>query len=243
MRDNSSIELVKALIAEHVASPAQRHVRNPEMVWRLAKRIVERLGTTRGTWRKWNESREALLRAAACCWIPLEHMREYLNGMDGPALTATDVAQRMRAMLEEPHEPYPNKALQEGCLALYEQEKASGTELPAIVGALQEFVEREEERLDRELRERSRTAREEKRLALERRFASGADCKWTQIGDSKDFYCRVNGRTYRSAKADRTWAVHRIAAIDDAGALVGIYRQRLDVTKALAVVAYQPEPW
>jgi hypothetical protein len=244
MQEHGSIDLVRAMIAEHVASPAPRHIRDPEMVWRLAKRIVERLGASRDSWRKWDDAREALLRAAACCWIPLEDMREYLNGMAGPALTSTDVAQRLRAIHEERYEPYPNDALQEACLALYEREKDQGTELPAIVGAVQEFVEREEERLQRELQERLRTAREEERLALERRFASGADCKWTPVGESQDFYCRMNGRVYRlSARADRTWAVHRIAAIDDAGTLVGTYGQRRDATKALAVVAYEPEPW
>jgi hypothetical protein len=40
------------------------------------------------------------------------------------------VAQRLRVIWEEPWEKYPNEDLKVGCLALYEAEKAQGTELP-----------------------------------------------------------------------------------------------------------------
>jgi hypothetical protein len=39
------------------------------------------------------------------------------------------------------------RALKAGCLTLYEAENAQGTELPAIIGVLQERIELEEERL------------------------------------------------------------------------------------------------
>jgi hypothetical protein len=45
--------------------------------------------------------RETLLKSAAGCWIPVEALQEFLNGMPGPALTKTDVAQRLRAFEDE----------------------------------------------------------------------------------------------------------------------------------------------
>lgn len=84
---------------------------------------------------------------------------------------------------------------------------------------------------------------EEERHALEQRFLSGADCKWTPIERSKELYCRMNGRAYRlSPTAEGVWRLFRIKAMGDEGALVGKYQKRRDATKALAQVAYQPEP-
>ena len=58
----------------------------------------------------------------------------------GSPLTLTDVAQRLRAFHEERYSSYPNEKLRNGCLAIYRQEKEGGSELPAIIGKLQEFV-------------------------------------------------------------------------------------------------------
>ncbi|MGY4474519.1 hypothetical protein [Bradyrhizobium sp. USDA 3364] len=41
----------------------------------------------------------------------------------------------------------PKEELQPACLAIYDREKAKGTELPAIIRLLRDHVEREEERL------------------------------------------------------------------------------------------------
>ncbi len=60
----------------------------------------------------------------------------------------------------EPYSTYPNDDLKTGCLALFESEKAQGTELIAIIGALQEYIELEEERLRREREETHRRYRE-----------------------------------------------------------------------------------
>lgn len=164
--------------------------------------------------------------------------------MPGPALTTTDVAQRLRAFWEEDYGPYPDEALQPGCLAIYEKEKASGTELPAIIGALQEHVEREEERLRTEHEAAWRQRIEEERIALEQRFLSGADCKWTPVQKSKELYCRINGRSYRlSPTSDRMWNLHRIVSLEDSsGSWIGKYQRRGDATKVLTKLAYQPEP-
>jgi hypothetical protein len=68
--------------------------------------------------------------------IPAEDLQAYLNRLPGPALTLTDVRQRLRALWEEPWETYPNEELKNGCHSLYAAEKAQGTEFIAIVGAL-----------------------------------------------------------------------------------------------------------
>jgi hypothetical protein len=77
------------------------------------------------------------------------------------------------------------------------REKAQGTEVPAIIGLLRDHVEREEERLTIEQKERYEQSREKERIAREQRLLSGADCKWTQLGKSSDWHCRMSGRLYR----------------------------------------------
>jgi hypothetical protein len=241
--DDDRVEVVRRQIFEHLKSPSLKHIRDGWAVDKLAREIIRQLDRRSALWAKWEGEREALCKAAAGCWIPIEDLRDCLNRMDGPGLTSTDVAQRLRAIHEEPYAHYPNEDLREGCLAIYEREKAEGTDLPAIVGALQEHVEREEERLRRELHERYRRQQEEARQALEQRFLSGADCKWTPIGRSKELYCRVNGRTYRLAPTtNKKLRLCRIASLEDEeGTLIGIYGSRRDVTKILEQVAYQPE--
>jgi hypothetical protein len=156
----------------------------------------------------------------------------------------TDVSQRLRAIQEEPHTRYPDEQLKEGCLNIYEKEKAAGTELTAIIGALQEHIEMEEERIRKE-REHSRRAQlQEEKEAAEQRFRSGADCKWLSLGNPKELYCRINGRTYRlSPTSDKMWYLHRIAPEHkDAEILIGKYSSRGATRKVLEQVAYLPEP-
>ncbi|MGE5564968.1 MAG: hypothetical protein ACM3YN_02265 [Parcubacteria group bacterium] len=235
---------MKTLLFDYVKSPSLRHIRDPYMLVKLAQQIIKAVDRGHPIWRKWEAPREALVKAAAGCWAPIEDLRDYLNEMDGPSLTTTDVDQRLRALYEDSYTSYPDEDLQAGCLALYEKEKAQGTELPAIIGALQEHVEREQERLRQEREAAWRRRAEEERIALEQRFLSGADCKWTSVQKSKTLYCRMNGRAYRlSPTPDKMWELHRIASIEDVkGIQIGKYRHRGDVTKALAQVAYQPEP-
>jgi hypothetical protein len=140
---------------------------------------------------------------------------------------------------------YPDEELQPGCLALYEKEKAEGTELPAIVGQLRDHVEHEEERIRTEQHERYLQSREQDRIAREQRLLSGADCKWTQPHKSQHWYCRTNGRTYRlSPTKDKKWDLYRVTSTsdDEKGALIGKYQRRGDATKVVAEMAYQPEP-
>lgn len=194
-------------------------------------------------WRKWDGLREPFLKSAALCWVPIEDLAAFLNELPGPPLTKTDVAQRLRAFHEEPYESYPNEDVKVGCLALYEHEKAASTEMPAIVGALQEFVESEEQRLRDEQRAAGRRRAEEERIALEERFLAGADCKWTPIGNSEELYIRKNGRPFRlSPTKEKRWDLHRIESREVAGKIVGTYGTRGDANRVIAKLAYEPEP-
>ena len=130
-------------------------------------------------------------------------------------------------------------------MAIYEEEKAVGTELRAIIGLLRQHVEREEDRLRDEQQARYRKSQEEDRLAREQRLLSGADIGWTQLGKSAHWYCRRNGRTYRlSPTRDKRWDLYRVESLvdDENGGFVGTYGGRADATKVIATVAYQPEP-
>lgn len=125
------------------------------------------------------------------------------------------------------------------------ERKAEGTELPAIVSFLREHVEQEEKRIRIEQRQTYQQWRERQQTAREERLLSGADCKWMQMRKSPHWYCRSNGRTYRlSPTEDKMWNLHRVSSIsdDEQGATVGKYRRRGDATKAVAEMAYRPEP-
>jgi hypothetical protein len=57
------------------------------------------------------------LKAAGKTWIPIEDLVAFLNGMPGPNLTKTDVAQRLRAFQDEPYaDRYPNERVKDACL-------------------------------------------------------------------------------------------------------------------------------
>lgn len=243
MYDHEHIQAIRRLLHDYVQSPSLRHLRDPRSIDGLTQRIIQAIDREPTIWRKWEGEREALLRAAADCWVPTEDLRQFLNGLSGPALTNTDVAQRLRAIHEEPYNTYPDEDLRDSCLELYARETAEGTELPAIVGALQEHVERERERRHLEWDAARRERLKEEKEALERRFLAGADCKWTPIGGSKALYIRKNGRAYRlSPTKDKRWDLFRIQDVDDAGARIGTYGSRGDVNKALIKLAYEPEP-
>jgi len=172
----------------------------------------------------------------------MEDLRAFLNNLPGQSLTKTDVEQRLRAIWEESYTTYPNEVLKDACLALYHSERAQGTEMRAIIGMLQEHLERENERLRREHEENYRRLKEEERAKLEQRFVSGADCGWTNVANSEAFYCRRNGRTFRIVRGkDKRWTLFRIRTTDDKGELLGLYQGRGDANKALKTIAYAIE--
>ena len=165
--------------------------------------------------------------------------------MDGPSLTLTDVTQRLIAFEGEDHSSFPREEFRDSCLAIYEREKAEGTELPVIIGLLRAHVEKEEERLRTEQQDRYERIKEQDRLAREQCLLSGADCGWTQLAKSICWYSRRNGQTYRLSPAkDKRWHLHRVASVsdDEKGSLMGTYGGRADATKVIAAAAYQPEP-
>ena len=244
MSEDERFAIVRRLLLDHISQPSERRVRDGLAVHMLAGEILERLDRRTGVWRKWNQDREDLLRSASQCWIPLEAMRAYLNGMPGPELTRMDVAQRLRAFQEEAWERYPDEHFRAGCLEIFERETTEGTELPAIIGCIREWLEDEEARrwLDREAARKR--AIEEEKAALEQRLVSGADCKWTPWRQSPALYCRSNGRLFRlSPRADRRWELHRLRALEDeAGDWIGTYGTRGDAGRVVKVQAYAAEP-
>ena len=244
MMNDDRISAVKAILSEYVRSPSIRHLRDPHSLLRVATDIVQRLDRCRGVWQKWEGERESLLKAAVGCWVPIEALRDYLNSLPGPPLTLTDVSQRLRAFEEEPYSNYPDDDLRDGCLAIFARETAEGTELPAIVGLLSEHVEDEQQRIRLERTAQYKRMRAQERHDAEQRLLSGADCGWTQIENSPNWYCRRNGRTFRlQLTRDKRWEMHRVdgLSIDEKGSLIGKYSGRGDATKVVAQIAYQQE--
>jgi hypothetical protein len=234
---------VASILFEYVKSPSLPHLRDPHSVHSLAREIVKALDRASSAWKKWETQREEVIKAAAACWIPVEDIQAFLNALPGPSLTKTDVEQRQRAIWEEPYASYPNDDLKDGCIALYQSEKAQGTEMRAIIGALQEHIEREEDRLRREREEDWRRLKEEEILKLEQRFLSGADCGWTAMDKSDALYSRRNGRAFRIVRGkDKRWTLYRIKEISDQGRIIGTYEGRREASKALEKIAYAPEP-
>lgn len=245
MREDDRIAAVKHLLFDYVRSPSLRHIRDRYALMKLAQDIVRQIDRGNSIWRKWDGPRETLLKSAIACWIPIDDLRDFLNQLPGPALTTCDVAQRLRAFEEEEYGLFARDDFRAGCLALYEMEKAEGTELPAIIQMIRDHVEAEEERLRTEQRERYRQHRDEERAVREQRLRSGADCPWTQLPKSPHWFCRINGRTYRlSPSTDKKWNLFRVQSVsdDEKGALIGKYQGRGDATKVVKEMAYQPEP-
>jgi hypothetical protein len=144
---------VASLLFEYVKNPSLRHVREVHSIHKLAREIVTALDRETSAWAKWGLEREEVAKAAVSCWIPVEDLLAFLDTLPGPSPTKTDVEQRLRSISEEPYATYPKDDLKDGSLALYQSEKARSTEMRAIIGALQEYVDREEDRLRRQQQE------------------------------------------------------------------------------------------
>ena len=144
MPEDERVWAVKELLFAYVRSPSLRHIRDPYSVTRLAADIVKRLDRGGSFWKKWDAQRELLLKSAIPCWIPVNDLMRFLNEIEGPKLTLTDVQQRLAALEEEEPYSFPNNELRDGCLAIYQEEKAAGTELPAIIGLLRQHVQEQQ---------------------------------------------------------------------------------------------------
>jgi len=244
MIDDERTWAVKRILFDYVKSPSLKHMRDPHSITKLAQEIVRRIDRGNVIWTKWTEHREMLLKSAVGSWVPIADLRTFLNAMPGPALTMTDVDQRLKDFDLETH-TWANEELKQGCVDIYAQEREAGTDMPAILGRLRDHIAQEESRLRDEQQVQWRKANEEAQVAREERLVSGADCKWTQIRGSKHWYCRTNGRTYRlSPTDDSKWNLYRVEAVsdDETGDLLGRYKGRADATKVVAEMAYKPEP-
>src|SRR3989344_2015432 len=177
MFDFDRVGAVRRLVTSYLRSPSISHMRDPHSVDRLVEQILGAIDREPSVWRKWLAERETFLQAAAPYWLPLEDLRNFLNGLPGPPLTLTDVEQRVRAINDSPFTSRRDEELRPGCEALYAREKAEGTELAAIVGALEDFVYFEGLKLEAARADARRRRIEDERLALEQGFLSGADCK------------------------------------------------------------------
>lgn len=243
MFDSERVGAVRRLVTNYLRSPSVSHMRDPHSVDQLVEQILGAVDREPSVWRKWLEERETFLEAAAPYWLPLEDLRDFLNGLPGPPLTLTDVEQRVRAINDAPFTSRRDEELRPGCEALYAREKTEGTELAAIVGALEDFVYFEGQKLEAARADARRRRIEDERLALEQRFLSGVDCKWTAIQRSPELYTRINGRAYRlNPTKDKRWELYRIQSVEDGGARIGLYGSRGDANKVLAKLAYDPEP-
>ena len=150
----------------------------------------------------------------------------------------------MEAMREsDPYSTWLNADFEAGCLALYARERDAGTELLAIIGAMRQWLEGEEERLRAEREAANRVRIEAERVARQNRLLSGADCPWTQVAGAKIWHCRRNGRLYRLSQRDgRRWILHRVGVLDaKPGREIGRYESRSAASKVVANVAYQPD--
>jgi RNA polymerase-binding transcription factor DksA len=221
-------------------------MREERSLAKLALEIVTKLDQDSSVWKKWEGPRDKILGAAIECWIPKEDMLEFLNSLPGPALTVTDLEQRMKSMIEEEYLGDPEPKLEAECLAIYQAEKEAGTEMPAIIGRLADYTSAQFQRLRDERRAEEERRLDEARLERERRLLSYADCPWTQIKGSKFVYCRKNGRVFQlKPNSDKSLTLYRVQAVDDAaaGEMIGRYRSRGDASKVVAKAAYEPEPW
>lgn len=241
--ESDRLHAVTRSLFQYVKSPSLRHIRDPESIYTLAKDILLEVDRASSIWSKWEAGREDLLKAAAASWIPVEDLAEFLNSLPGPALTLTDVKQRLRAFWEEMWVPYPREEFKAGCVAIYEAEKAAGTGMTAIIWALNEHLEAEEQRLRHENEVAHRQRVQEERIRLQERFLAGVDCGWAQFDDPQTFFYRRNGRAFRVKKGkDKRWTLCRVKGLDDVGDQLGIYLGRGDANKIIAKIAYEPEP-
>lgn len=231
-------------LADYVQSPSLRHVRDPRSLSKLANEIVECLERESSIWKKWEGPRDMVLSSALECWIPKGDLLDFLNTLTGPPLTMTDLEQRMRHLIEVEYIGSPEPKLEVECLDIYRVEIDAGTEMPAIIGRISEYVSSQYQRIWDERRKAEARRRDDARLERERRLLSYADCPWTQIKGSRFFYCRKNGRVFQlKPYGDKSWTMYRVQEVDDTitGEMIGRYRTRGDANKVLVKLAYEPE--
>lgn len=207
---------VYSLLADYLRSPSLTHLRADRSLAKIAFEIVTKVDQKSAVWKKWEGRREDLLAAAIECWIPNEDMLAFLNSLPGPQLTVTDLEQRMKYMIDLESVGTPEPKLELECLAIYRAESEAGTEMPAIIGRLVDFISSQFKRISDERDEEARLRKVDARLGRERRLLSYADCPWTQIKGSNFVYCRKNGRVFQlKPNSDNSWTLYRVQEVDD----------------------------
>lgn len=241
--DSQRIYALTTRLFEYVKSPSLKHLRDPHSIQKLAHDLLTAVDRASSIWTKWDGPREQIAKSAAHCWIPVEDLQAYLNHLPGPRLTKTDVVQRLRAVHEEPYGHYPNDDVKASCLELYEAEKAQGTEMPAIIGALQEHIELEEDRLSREREEARLRYQAEERLRAQQRFMAVADCGWTKLDGLDGAFAAGTGGHLKPCRT-RTNAGRRFGSPDLKTRARSLARTRDAGTRTrhLRRSPYGPEP-
>jgi hypothetical protein len=246
MGEEERASQIRALLWQH-AHPTLRNM-DRQQIATLADEIL-RIATDRGLWTKWGRDREELAERAARVWVPMDGLRVALNALPGPGLTPVDVAQRIREIREKPYgDGYPKRELEAEALALFAEEKASGTEFVAILGHLEDWQYGAEERLRHKAEREHRERVEQEKRRAEARLRNGADCPWTAATGLPDLHCCKNGRLYRlkalkpATKFEPAFEVLRVDHLDaKRGRVVGRYRTRTEASAAVAKVAYQED--
>ncbi len=238
--------IILSLLSEYVRSPSLRHLRDQRALAKLSFEITTALDRDCALWRKWEGPRDIVLSSALDCWIPKTDLLVFLNSLPGPHLTMTDLEQRMRHLIEVEYIASPEPKLKGECLQIYHAEIAAGTEMPAIIGRISDYVGDQWQRLWEEQRAEKAQRSEEARQKREQRLLSYADCPWTQIRGSKFFYCRKNGRVFQlKPDNDKSWNMYRVPSVDDTaqGVMIGRYKSRADANKVLAKAAFEADLW
>jgi hypothetical protein len=145
-------------------------MREERSLAKLALEIVTNLDRDSSVWKKWEGPRDKILGAAVECWIPKADMLDFLSSLPGPALTMTDLEQRMKSMIEEEYLGDPEPKLEAECLAIYRAQNEAGTEMPAIIGRLSDYTSAQWQRMRDEKRAEDERRSEEARLERERRL-------------------------------------------------------------------------
>ena len=130
MTEDERAHQIRSLLWDHV-HPTLRSM-DRERIAKLAEQVLRIAAAHRELWAKWGADRNEIAERAANLWVPLDDLRDALNGLPGPALTKVDVEQRIREVREKQYGSYPKTEMEAEALAAFAEEKARGTESPLI---------------------------------------------------------------------------------------------------------------
>ena len=91
--------------------------------------------------RKWQGKRRGVAPRGGRVLDPIKNLRRLLNSLRGPKLTVTDIAQRLERSTCSPMAVVRASGYGWAALSFTSAKSPEGTEVPAVIGALQVFVE------------------------------------------------------------------------------------------------------